>query len=88
MGGYDPTCALHHLTPRREQILRLRYGLDGEPPMTWAAIGRHFGVSGGRVQQLGHQALARLLCVMEEDAALVQRAAVAGSAKGLGEDAD
>lgn len=53
--------ALHHLVARLPQRLRYvivaRYGLAGDDPHTWAAIGQALGITRQRAQQLHSQAL-------------------------------
>lgn len=50
---------LGELPGRDASILRMRFGLDGEP-MTFTAIGEELGVSSARVQQLERRAIAKL----------------------------
>ena len=45
---------------REATILRLRYGLDGEDPMTLKEIGEHIGLTRERVRQLEIEALKKL----------------------------
>jgi RNA polymerase primary sigma factor len=53
--------ALAKLPEREQQVLRLRYGLDGErDPMSLEAIGRELGITRERVRQLEAAALERL----------------------------
>jgi RNA polymerase primary sigma factor len=40
--------------------LKLRYGLDGEEPMTLKEIGVRIGLTRERVRQIEHEALAKL----------------------------
>jgi RNA polymerase sigma factor (sigma-70 family) len=49
--------------PRREaDILRMRFGLSGEGPMTFDQVGAFFGVSRERVRQIESRALTLLRC--------------------------
>lgn len=52
--------ALKTLTPREEQIMRLRFGLDGDAPKTFDEIGRIIGVHSSRIQQIYFKALSEL----------------------------
>ena len=45
---------------REATILRLRYGLDGEEPLTLREIGRHVGLTRERVRQIEIEALQKL----------------------------
>ncbi len=51
---------LARLEPREREILRRRFGLGGEEPLSLAEIGRRIGLSRERVRQLERRALARL----------------------------
>jgi RNA polymerase primary sigma factor len=59
--------ALAELPELQQEILRLRYGLDGEP-MSLAEIGRRLGVTRERVRQIEAEALSRLAEMRELDA--------------------
>jgi len=52
--------ALACLDPREAMVLKLRYGLDGHPPMTLHDIGSYLGVTRERVRQLEGRALRKL----------------------------
>jgi RNA polymerase primary sigma factor len=52
--------ALAHLPPREAEVLRLRYGLDGAPPLSPREIAQRFKLSRGRVSQLERKAISRL----------------------------
>jgi len=52
--------ALKLLSPREEQVLRLRYGLGGEEIKTLEEIGNMFGVSRERVRQIEQKGLRKL----------------------------
>lgn len=51
---------LGELTPRQNQILRLRFGLGGGDPHTLEEIANKFGLSRERIRQLEKEALRRL----------------------------
>lgn len=48
------------LPPRELQVLQMRYGLEGEEPMTLNEVGRKMGITRERARQLEAQALERL----------------------------
>jgi RNA polymerase sigma factor (sigma-70 family) len=48
------------LDPRSAEVLRLRYGLDGEEPLPLEDVAQAVGVSRGRVRQIESRALLRL----------------------------
>nr|AAB07553.1 SigC [Chloroflexus aurantiacus J-10-fl] len=56
----DVQHALQQLSPRERSILRLRYGLDGEPMHTLEQIGQRLRLTRERVRQLEHEALRKL----------------------------
>ena len=51
---------LSEIDEREAVILRLRYGLDGEEPMTLKQIGQRIGLTRERVRQIEHEALRKL----------------------------
>jgi RNA polymerase primary sigma factor len=51
---------LSQLNEREQQILRLRFGLEGSEPLTLAEIGRIINVSRERVRQLEAKAIMKL----------------------------
>ncbi len=57
-GLLDP--ALFRLEPFEFEVILERFGLEGEPPRTLAAIGRTYGLSKERIRQVEAQALAKL----------------------------
>jgi RNA polymerase primary sigma factor len=52
--------ALASLTPKEGEILRLRFGIDGQPNQTLKTIGRRFCVSKERIRQIEQKALRKL----------------------------
>ena len=48
------------LTPREEQVLRLRYGLDDNRPRTLEEVGRQFSVTRERIRQIEAKAIRKL----------------------------
>jgi len=52
--------AVAHLPDRLQAIILAHYGLDGQAPCTWQAIGQRFGVTKARVGQLHQDALVLL----------------------------
>lgn len=49
--------AMMNLTPRAREVLLLRFGLEGEPPMTLVAVANRLRISRERVRKLQQQAL-------------------------------
>jgi RNA polymerase primary sigma factor len=60
MTNEDLEKQLETLPPRELQVLQLRYGLEGEDPMTLNEVGRRMGITRERARQLEAQALNRL----------------------------
>lgn len=52
--------ALLTLVPREEWVLRCRWGLDKDLPMSLEAIANKFGVSRERIRQIQNKALRKL----------------------------
>lgn len=52
--------ALKRLNEKQAQVIRLRYGLDGEGPRTLQKVGKKLHISRERVRQIEKVALARL----------------------------
>ena len=57
---------LNQISERQAKILRLRFGLDGEPPLTLKEIGQHVGLTRERVRQLLHESLAGLYAYLNQ----------------------
>jgi RNA polymerase primary sigma factor len=51
---------LDTLNPREQEILRIRYGIDGRTPCTLEQLGRKFHLSRERIRQLERQAILKL----------------------------
>jgi RNA polymerase primary sigma factor len=51
---------LGRLAARSAAVLRLRFGLDGEGPLTLAEVGGRLGLTRERVRQIEREALAEL----------------------------
>ncbi len=51
---------LKTITPREEQILRMRFGLDDGTEHTLEEVGRSFNVTRERIRQIESKALRRL----------------------------
>lgn len=51
---------LDRIDAREARILKLRYGLEGEDPMTLKEIGERIGLTRERVRQIEHEALGKL----------------------------
>lgn len=54
------TDTLTTLSVREEDVLRARFGLDGQKPMTLEEIGKKFDVTRERIRQIEHRALQKL----------------------------
>lgn len=48
------------LSAREQEVLRLRFGLAGDPPQTLEAVGRVFGVTRERIRQIEAKALRKV----------------------------
>jgi RNA polymerase primary sigma factor len=57
-----------HLSEREQEILRIRYGLDGGEPKTLAAAGKMMGVSRERIRQIEKRALKKLNIMLRRSA--------------------
>ena len=60
---------LGEIDERASKILKLRYGLEGEDPMTLKEIGQRIGLTRERVRQIEHEALNKLREAMTPPAA-------------------
>jgi RNA polymerase primary sigma factor len=52
--------ALESLTPREERVLRLRFGIEQDTPLTLQSVGDQFGVTRERIRQIEAKALRKL----------------------------
>ncbi|MBS1837974.1 MAG: RNA polymerase sigma factor RpoD [Actinobacteria bacterium] len=52
--------ALDDLNDREKQVVRMRFGLDGDQPQTLEEVGRQFGVTRERIRQIESKTLAKL----------------------------
>jgi DNA-directed RNA polymerase sigma subunit (sigma70/sigma32) len=61
--------ALKSFSGRERGVLELRYGLKGEGPWSCDEIGRYYGVTAARIQQLDNMAHRKLweVCASDED---------------------
>jgi len=57
---------LEHLSPREQQLLKLRFGMDGGPGQTLEEVGKSFNLSRERVRQIEAAALKKLRAISEE----------------------
>jgi RNA polymerase sporulation-specific sigma factor len=53
------------LSGREAEIIRLRYGLDGQPPMPQRLVAQQLGISRSYVSRIEKKALERLRCHIE-----------------------
>jgi RNA polymerase primary sigma factor len=51
---------LHELSDREQEVIRLRFGMNGERPKTLEEVGQAFGVTRERVRQIELKTLAKL----------------------------
>ncbi len=56
---------LAHLTPREEEIIRLRFGIDQESTYTLDEVGQQFDLTRERIRQIEKRALEKL-CIADE----------------------
>ena len=58
--------ALELLTPRESKVLKMRFGIDNQIPMTLEQVGDIFGVTRERIRQIEAKALRRLRIIMKK----------------------
>jgi len=58
---------LHEIAPREAAVLRLHYGLDGNPPLSLKEIGKELKLTRERIRQIRRDALTRLYEYMNDD---------------------
>ena len=51
---------LHALSDREARVLKMRFGLEGQRPMTLEEVGKKFGVTRERIRQIEAKALRKL----------------------------
>lgn len=60
MLGVEVTKVLHQLSPREQEVVSLRFGLEDGRPRTLEEVGRTFGVTRERIRQIESKTLAKL----------------------------
>ena len=55
------------LGDKEAEIIRLRFGLDGDGPMTLKEIGKHVGLTRERIRQIEKEALEKLNEILTAD---------------------
>jgi RNA polymerase sigma factor (sigma-70 family) len=58
-------CLLDSIEPREAEVLRLHYGIDGQPATAFKEIGERMGLTRERIRQIYHEALTKLYELME-----------------------
>lgn len=57
--------ALQGLEPREREIIRLRYGLTGQPPLTQRETAKQYGISRSYISRIEKKALLKLRRALE-----------------------
>ena len=60
MMGAEVLKVLDQLSPREQEVVRLRFGLEDGRPRTLEEVGRTFGVTRERIRQIESKTLAKL----------------------------
>lgn len=60
----------HNIGEREAKILRMRYGLDDQAPMTLKQIGEKVNLTRERVRQIENEVLRKLQCIMKRENAV------------------
>lgn len=60
----------HNIGEREAKILRMRYGLDNNTPMTLKQIGEKVNLTRERVRQIENEVLRKLQCIMKRECAI------------------
>jgi RNA polymerase sporulation-specific sigma factor len=55
-----PSCISSLLSPREREIICMRYGLDGQSPLTQKEVARMLGISRSYVSRIEKKALGKL----------------------------
>ena len=63
----DIQAFLHCLEPREEEIIRLRFGLNGDAPLTLEEVGEKFEVTRERVRQIQNMAIHKMRRLMTDN---------------------
>ena len=67
---------LEIMDPRQARVLRLRFGLEGQEPLTLKEIGRRIGLTRERVRQIEMEALSKLESRMNSEVSSADRGLV------------
>ncbi|MFA4944179.1 MAG: sigma-70 family RNA polymerase sigma factor [Lentisphaeria bacterium] len=66
---------LEGLDTREKQILKMRFGLDGEPPRTLEEVSTEVGRTRERIRQIQNLAMAKLKSLMDDEPGLAESGA-------------
>ena len=62
------SAAMERLEEREATVLRMRFGLDSNSPMTLSQVGKILGLTRARIQQIAAQAIRRLVAELDDPA--------------------